>query len=319
MDTHICQYCGQTFTRKRKSHDFVKFCSRACASRFYAEQRPRVKKQCCVDACNNDHYAKGYCKRHYRQILKHGHIVMPKNIAGYRRCSICKEYKLENSDNFGQRKACRNGVDTICRECRNKEAKRRRQSNDYRERYYKKNKDTILAKSREAYYKNKEERNAKQREWYNKNKVDRNKKIKEWQEKNRDRYLELRRNLERKYRSKDPRYAISQRISAGMRRFLRDGKKGKSWVELVDFTPEQLVEHIERLFKPGMTWENRDQWHIDHIKPVSAFTFQSADDPQVKECWSLNNLQPLWATDNIRKSNHYARKNQRLSSCSKGG
>jgi hypothetical protein len=52
-----------------------------------------------------------------------------------------------------------------------------------------------------------------------------------------------------------------------------------------------------------MTWMNYGEWHIDHILPIDSFNFQSYEDYQFKECWSLENLQPLWAIDNIRKGN----------------
>ena len=54
-----------------------------------------------------------------------------------------------------------------------------------------------------------------------------------------------------------------------------------------------------------MSWDNygRNGWEIDHIKPISSFNFNSYKDKEFKECWSLENLQPLWAEENIRKSN----------------
>jgi len=36
-------------------------------------------------------------------------------------------------------------------------------------------------------------------------------------------------------------------------------------------------------------------------KPISAFNFKSPVDNSFKECWALDNLQPLWAIDNLRK------------------
>jgi hypothetical protein len=53
-----------------------------------------------------------------------------------------------------------------------------------------------------------------------------------------------------------------------------------------------------------MTWENWsvNGWHIDHIKPLSSFDL--TDTEQLKEACSYNNLQPLWAKDNLKKSDH---------------
>ena len=52
-----------------------------------------------------------------------------------------------------------------------------------------------------------------------------------------------------------------------------------------------------------MTWANhtKDGWHIDHVKPVSAFVFATSDDQGFKDCWALANLAPRWATTEIAR------------------
>lgn len=85
-------------------------------------------------------------------------------------------------------------------------------------------------------------------------------------------------------------------------RGLGKGKAGRSWREFVPYTLEELMAHLERQFLPGMTWDNRRQWHIDHIVPLASFTFTSPDDPEFRAAWALTNVRPLWAKDNIRKS-----------------
>jgi hypothetical protein len=83
---------------------------------------------------------------------------------------------------------------------------------------------------------------------------------------------------------------------------LKDGKNGRSWEELVGYTTADLMRHLERQFLPGMTWENRCAWHLDHIQPLASFNFTTPSDPDFKAAWSLPNLRPLWACDNLRKS-----------------
>ena len=67
------------------------------------------------------------------------------------------------------------------------------------------------------------------------------------------------------------------------------------------------MTHLEKQFTDGMTWEKflRGEIWMDHIKPISKFNYVSSEDIEFKECWSLNNLQPLWAKDNRRKYNKY--------------
>jgi len=46
---------------------------------------------------------------------------------------------------------------------------------------------------------------------------------------------------------------------------------------------------------------NSGEIHIDHIKPKCSFFYKSMDSQEFKDCWSLDNLQPLFAIDNMRK------------------
>lgn len=59
--------------------------------------------------------------------------------------------------------------------------------------------------------------------------------------------------------------------------------------------------HLEVLLEHGMSFANYGQWHIDHVIPLSIFSFCDEDDPAFKAAWSLDNLAPLWASDNISK------------------
>jgi hypothetical protein len=61
------------------------------------------------------------------------------------------------------------------------------------------------------------------------------------------------------------------------------------------------MAHLERQFLPGMSWENRTRWDVDHIVPLKAFSFTSAEDPDFRAAWHLSNLRPLWSGDNVKK------------------
>ena len=80
--------------------------------------------------------------------------------------------------------------------------------------------------------------------------------------------------------------------------------RGFSWGKLFPYTQECVARHLESRFLPGMGWHNRTDWHIDHIRPIAAFDIPSADSAAFAECFALENLQPLWAIDNIKKGAH---------------
>lgn len=52
-----------------------------------------------------------------------------------------------------------------------------------------------------------------------------------------------------------------------------------------------------------MSWSNYGKWHIDHIIPCAAFDL--SDEFEQRACFHYSNLQPLWAYDNIGKSDKY--------------
>jgi hypothetical protein len=92
-------------------------------------------------------------------------------------------------------------------------------------------------------------------------------------------------------------------IKCGMHKHLKRGTKGgRHWEDLVGFTLEQLKSHLESNFTQEMTWGNYGSfWEIDHIIPVSAFNFKTAEDFDFRRCWCLKNLQPLEAKANLSK------------------
>lgn len=66
----------------------------------------------------------------------------------------------------------------------------------------------------------------------------------------------------------------------------------------------KLKQRMECQFKPGMSWGNHGEWHIDHKKPVAEFIRNGISDPKIIN--SLCNLQPLWASENASKSDSWS-------------
>lgn len=105
------------------------------------------------------------------------------------------------------------------------------------------------------------------------------------------------------YRS-TPHGKISDRIRAGIKKGLKlGGKMGKKTFDALGYSPEELRIHIEKQFIDGMSWGNTKDWHIDHILPLDMFRFDTVDCRDFKSAWSLTNLRPIWAKDNLKKGN----------------
>ena len=98
---------------------------------------------------------------------------------------------------------------------------------------------------------------------------------------------------------------LSDIMSVRMRQSLVNEKNNYSWKDLVEYNLDSLKKHLENQFKSGMNWDNHGikGWHIDHIKPISLFNITSYNCDDFKKCWALENLQPLWWYENIKKSN----------------
>jgi hypothetical protein len=107
--------------------------------------------------------------------------------------------------------------------------------------------------------------------------------------------------------SSDIKFKLSNRISALMRLTL-GGAKGDKWESIVGYSASDLKTHLERQFSSGMTWKNygrgHGRWQIDHIIPIAEFTFSSAADEGFPACWAMTNLRPLWAIENMAKSDN---------------
>ena len=233
-----------------------------------------------------------------------------------KKCVICGE-----SLRGRQSKYC----SKICKGERTK--KRRKEDKAYREEqiercraYKENNKEKIKEISKNYREENREIINKKQKEYREQNEEKVKKYRKEYREKNKEKirkyhkeYAELNKKDINKYHKeylKDPIHKLHENISSSMRQSLRSNdisKNKRKWEDLAGYTTQELREHIEKLFLPGMTWDNYGRkkgvrcWQIDHIVPKAFFIFNSTDDVEFKYCWSLDNLQPLWAFDNFSK------------------
>jgi hypothetical protein len=151
------------------------------------------------------------------------------------------------------------------------------------------------------------------RKWYAKNREKAIAYTKEWQTQNYDHYItytkqwnkdhpERRRESMKKIYA-TPKGKLNHIMASSIGHSLKNrSKAGRHWESLVNYTVDSLKAHIEKQFKPGMTWENYGTvWHIDHKTPLAAFHFERPDDIDFHLCWSLKNLQPLDAKENMSK------------------
>jgi hypothetical protein len=67
---------------------------------------------------------------------------------------------------------------------------------------------------------------------------------------------------------------------------------------------QQMRDHIEQQFRPGMDWENhgsgRHEWVVDHVKAIAMFDWWT--DAGLAEAFHWTNVQPLWLLEHRAKS-----------------
>lgn len=221
-------------------------------------------------------------------------------ITEFKKCTKCNETK--HVSEFIKSARCLTGVTNRCKLCQLQMGRKSRMKNleYYRERdlYWNSKRDLKKINNRPKTI-------TQKKQWYEANK-DRILQKKKQAYNNRRDIIEKR--IARKLLRKQIliRRRIHQRISMGVRRYLRYGKQSKSWNSLLGYNADDLKKHLESQFKNGMSWDEflKGNIHIDHILPVSFFYFDNYDSPEFKQCWSLENLQPLWKQDNLKKRDY---------------
>lgn len=99
----------------------------------------------------------------------------------------------------------------------------------------------------------------------------------------------------------DKMFAVKKNIRGRLQKALKKKfwLKNSKFAEYIGCSLNELKVHLENKFTEGMSWQNYGKWHIDHIIPLSSVT---SEEEMYKLC-HYTNLQPLWAIDNIKKSN----------------
>lgn len=200
-------------------------------------------------------------------------------------CSCCYVEKEAHTNNFRTRRY-KNGKEFFysqCRICESAKSKSYNNTNVEKTKKYQK-------RWRELHPNNKKEYNVK----------------------NKERLREYRRKYE-----KTPEVKIKRNISHHVRRMLKNNKTSKDGVSILSFLPytmQELKQHLESQFEPWMNWNNwglynrscwdeQDPktwtWQIDHIMPQFCYPYTSMDDENFRKCWSLENLRPLSAKQNV--------------------
>jgi hypothetical protein len=109
----------------------------------------------------------------------------------------------------------------------------------------------------------------------------------------------------RESRKTDIRYKLIRKYKNRIRKKVRDiikEKYGTGYSILLGCSTAEFKSYIENQFKRGMSWDNYslEGWHLDHIMPLASFNLENPE--EVKKAFHFTNYQPLWAQENLYKS-----------------
>jgi hypothetical protein len=138
--------------------------------------------------------------------------------------------------------------------------------------------------------------------YYSKNKDKAKAASSKWQSQNKKRFANSKNEYKKRKKIEDPIYAMAERIrSRTALAFKNNGFKKQSRTEkMLGCTFKQFSKHIEKQFTDGMSWDNRGDWHLDHIIPLFCATTIEG----LEKLSHYTNIRPLWAADNLLKSNN---------------
>lgn len=189
-------------------------------------------------------------------------------------CTKCQQEKPANFEVFTRRG---DKLGSHCRECKSKYP----QNKAKKRRHYEENKEMYVERSREWAKNNPEKKRESANAWYHRNP---------------EHHVEYQRK-----RRQDPLCRLVDALRANLYNALNGKGKGQPTLDYLGMEISEFKDYIANKFTEGMSWDNYGEWHIDHIRPISSF--DHSDESQIAECWHYSNMQPLWAADNIAKSN----------------
>ena len=205
-------------------------------------------------------------------------------------CKNCDTTKPATE--FSKNKLAKDGLQTRCK-CCNKQENRK---------YYIDNAEHIKQETRKYYIDNAERIKQENRKYY----IDNAEGIKQAKKKyyidNAERIKQENITYTKNRRKTDPLFKLKSNIRRSICRCIRlkGSIKNSRTAEILGCDFYFFRDYLEAQFAYGMTWENQGSvWHLDHIIPISS----ALTEERIIELNHFSNFQPLFAEDNLEKSN----------------
>ena len=304
-----CKNCSKEF---KPSHSRQVYCKNLCRDKYtqsdeWKEHKRKVKRE----------YNKVYLKTEKaRESIRKAQLKYDKSEKGkestkrfYTKNKDKIEFKIRQKKMYEKWKTSKKGEAYFASE----------EFKNFQRIYREKNKDNIKINFKKWYHSKKGQELSKQyrqSEKYKKREIEYRKeynqtiRAKELRKQYRLKYMSKTKNriLLNDYRKK--RYAtnlkfyLTHTLRTQLNKIMtrKSVSKNNKALDLLGIEVEYFKKYLESKFKPGMSWSNRGTiWHLDHIIPLSIIDLSKDDN--MKFAFHYRNLQPMFASENIRKSN----------------
>jgi hypothetical protein len=133
-----------------------------------------------------------------------------------------------------------------------------------------------------------------------------------WHLKNKTHIKEYTTKYHKQQYSSNINFRIMKILRSRLKQAIKNHQKSGSAISDLGCSVAKLKIYLQLKFHRNprgrheyMDWNNYGLkgWHIDHIKPLSSFDLSNKEE-LLKAC-HYTNLQPMWAIDNVKKSDYF--------------
>lgn len=222
-----------------------------------------------------------------KEVAKAAAEKRSKETAEEKTCCTCK--KTLPLSYFNKDKSRRYGVASSCRGCA------KGASLERNKKYRENNLEKVRQSKRDWSIRNPEYC----RGYYEQNKARLAHVCKAYREKNKATDAARRKKYKKQRLALDPLFNLKERLGTAIRNALRyrGYRKKLKTIEVLGCDWATIKAHIESQFVDGMSWDNRSEWHIDHVMPLAS----AKTEEDLIKLNHYTNLRPLWAFDNMSK------------------
>jgi hypothetical protein len=223
-------------------------------------------------------------------------------------CRVCTKKSKSKYYSLNKERLIKQSVDYQRNDSKSKERKKKyaqsERGKEFSKEYRIKNREALNKKAKDRIHNNPISAQLKkeaQRRYVEKNRQEINRKERiRVKIRNKEKEILYKKKTYEKYKN-DPYWKLVHYSRIRMNSIISKETKQFKIKDMVLYSKEEFISHIESLFDKKMNWGNHGKkgWHIDHIKPISSFDLNNIE--ECIECWSLKNLQPLWWSDNLSK------------------